>query len=105
LAQRHKVIFAPTLLAQLEEFGLVDQAKAEIRDAMADPERAGKPLTGSFFPYRRLTLAGRYRLIYKVLPDANPLEVQFLFCGIRKESSKKDIYELLAKAMRRGEVG
>ena len=105
MAQRHKVVLAPTLLAQLEDFGLVDQAKAAIRDAMTDPERAGKPLTGSFFPYRRLTLAGRYRLIYKVLPDANPPEVHFLFCGIRKGGSKKDVYELLAKAMRRGEVG
>jgi hypothetical protein len=100
LTQRHKVVLAPTLLAQLEEFGLVDQARAAIRDAMADPERAGKPLTGAFFLYRRLTLAGRYRLIYKVLHNANPPEVHFLFCGIRKESSKKDIYELLAKAMR-----
>lgn len=105
MGQRHKVVLAPTLLAQLEEFGLVDQAKAEIRDAMADPERAGKPLTGAFFPYRRLTLAGRYRLIYKVLPEVDPPEVHFLFCGIRREGSKRDVYELLAKAMRRGEVG
>jgi hypothetical protein len=45
---------------------------------MAGPERAGKPLTGAFFLYRRLTLAGRYRLICKVLPDANPPEVHIL---------------------------
>jgi mRNA-degrading endonuclease RelE of RelBE toxin-antitoxin system len=98
-----KVIIAPRLLEQMEEFGIVEQAKSAIRDAMADPEKAGKQLTGSLYPYRRLRV-GRYRIIYRIVSDADPPEARFLYCGLRKQGSRKDIYERLSRALQRGDL-
>ena len=81
----------------------MDQARDAIRDAMSDPEQAGKQLTGSFFPYRRLKLS-RYRIIYRVFPNADPPEVHFLYCAIRKEGSKEDVYRRLEKVLKRSEL-
>ncbi|MGI8860675.1 MAG: type II toxin-antitoxin system RelE family toxin [Rubrobacteraceae bacterium] len=77
MPEDYRVIIAPQLLEQLEEFGIVEQARSAIRDAMANPEKAGKQLTGSLYPYRRLRV-GRYRIIYRVASDANPPEARFL---------------------------
>lgn len=101
MAPDYKLVIAPSLAGQLRKFGIVEQAKEAIRDAMADPEQAGKQLTGSFFPYRRLKFS-RYRIVYRVVKDANPPEVRFLYAGIRKEGDKKDVYALLEKIMKRG---
>jgi len=101
LAREYKVVFAPSLAGQLQELGIVDPAREAIRNAMADPEQAGKQLTGSFFPYRRLKFS-RYRIVYRVVKDAEPPEARFLYAGIRKEGDKKDVYALLAKIMKRG---
>ena len=103
MAERYKVFIAPSLLEQLQELGLVDQARIAVRDAMSDPERAGKQLTGALFPYRRLKL-GRYRIIYRIVPDADPPQVLFLFCAIRKEGSKADVYRRLQRVLKRGEL-
>ncbi len=97
----YKLIIAPSLARQLEELGIMDQARDAIRGAMSDPEQAGKQLTGSFYPYRRLKFS-RYRIVYRVARDTAPPEVRFLFAGIRKEGDKKDVYALLTKIMRRG---
>jgi mRNA-degrading endonuclease RelE of RelBE toxin-antitoxin system len=99
--QDYRVIIAPQLLEQLQEFGIVEQARSAIRDAMADPEKAGKQLTGSLYPYRRLRV-GRYRIIYRVASD--PPEARFLYCGLRKQGSRKDVYERLLRALRRGDL-
>jgi mRNA-degrading endonuclease RelE of RelBE toxin-antitoxin system len=101
--KRYKVVISPLLAEQLEALGLVEQAKSAIRDAMSNPERAGKPLTGSLFPYRRLKIS-RYRLIYKIDLETDPVEVQFLFCAMRKEGTKQDVYRQLTRALRRGEI-
>ena len=97
MPEDYRVIIAPRLLEQPEEFGIVEQARNAIRDAMADPEKAGKQLTGSLYPYRRLRV-GRYRIIYRVASDANPQEARFLYCGLRKQGSRKDVYERLFRA-------
>jgi mRNA-degrading endonuclease RelE of RelBE toxin-antitoxin system len=99
----YKVIIAPRLLEQMEEFGIVEQARSAIRDAMANPPQAGKQLTGSLYPYRRLRV-GRYRIIYSISSDADPPEVRFLYCGLRKQGSKKDVYERLYRVLRRGDL-
>jgi mRNA-degrading endonuclease RelE of RelBE toxin-antitoxin system len=99
MSKRYRVVIAPLLLEQLEELGLKDQARRAIRDAMSNPELAGKQLTGSLYPYRRLKL-GRYRIIYRVLPD--PPEIRFLYCAIRKEGSKEDVYQRIERVIRRG---
>lgn len=101
MAPGYKVVVAPSLAKQLQEFGILDQAKEAIRDAMTDPEQAGKQLTGTFFPYRRLKFS-RYRIVYRIAKDVDPPEARFLYAGIRKEGDKKDVYELLTKIMRKG---
>lgn len=101
MARGYRTVIAPLLLEQIRELGITDQVKEQIRTAMTDPEQAGKQLTGSFFPYRRLKFS-RYRIIYRVARDLDPPEVRFLYAGIRKEGDKKDVYALLAKAMQRG---
>ena len=103
MPKRYKAVISPLLAEQLEELGLVDKAKSAIRDAMSDPERAGKQLTGPLFPYRRLKIS-RYRIIYKVDLEADPVEVHFLYCAIRKQGAKQDVYRQMARAMRRGEI-
>ena len=103
MTEDYRVIIAPQLLEQLEEFGIVEQARSAIRDAMADPEKAGKQLTGSLYPYRRLRV-GRYRIIYRVASDTDPPEARFLYCGLRKQGTKKDVYERLYRVLRRGDL-
>ena len=104
MADDYKVIIAPLLVNQLEELGIKEQARDAIRDAMSNPEQAGKQLTRSLFPYRRLRV-GRYRIIYKVVTDTNPTEVRFLYCALRKQGAKKDVYKKLERLLERGEVG
>ena len=101
MATPYRPIIAPLLLEQLRRLGIEDQAKERIRAAMADPEQTGKQLTGPFFPYRRLKFS-RYRIVYRVVRDADPPEVRFLYAGIRKEGDKKDVYALLTKVMKGG---
>lgn len=103
MPKRYKAVISPLLAEQLEELGLVEQAKSAIRDAMSNPEQAGKQLTGAFFPYRRLKIS-RYRIIYKIDLDTDPAEVHFLYCAIRKQGAKQDVYQQMARAMRRGEI-
>lgn len=100
----YKLIIAPKLLEQLRDLGVEDQAKAAIRNAMANPEQAGKQLVGPFFPYRRLKV-GRYRIVYRIIKDADPPEVHFLYIGIRKAGDKKDVYARLEKLLERGDLG
>lgn len=99
----YKTVIAPSLLEQLHDLGIVEQAKEKIRDAMADPEQSGKQLTGALFPYRRLKFS-RYRIVYRVAREADPPEARFLYAGIRKEGDKKDVYERLLKVIRRGDL-
>ena len=100
MPERYRAILSPTLLEQLQELGLKDQASRAIREAMNDPELAGKQLTGSLYPYRRLRL-GRYRIIYRITED--PPEVWFLYCAIRKQGSKRDVYRQLERILRRSQ--
>lgn len=103
MADRYKVVIAPLPVEQLEELGLTDRARKAIRDARVDPGQAGKQLTGSLYPYRRLKV-GRCRIIYRVAPEGEPREVLFLYCGIRQQGSRKDVYERLRRMLKRGEL-
>jgi mRNA-degrading endonuclease RelE of RelBE toxin-antitoxin system len=86
-------IIAPELAEQLDNFGIKGRAQRAIEDAMADPQ-----LVKGLYPYRRLKI-GRYRIIYRVVPEKQ--EVRFVYCGIRKEGSKKDVYVRFAKELAR----
>jgi mRNA-degrading endonuclease RelE of RelBE toxin-antitoxin system len=96
LAKQPKAVIAPSLVRQLEAFGIKGRAEKAIQDAMQNPDLAGRQLTKSLYPYRRLKV-GRYRIIYRVVPDKG--EVRFVYCGMREEGSKKDVYEAFAKFM------
>lgn len=75
----------------------------KLRDAIdglaTDPEKQGKPLIGELSGYRCLRVVGqRYRIIYSV--NRGMISVLIVALGIRKEGSKKDIYELAKKLIR-----
>jgi mRNA-degrading endonuclease RelE of RelBE toxin-antitoxin system len=101
LAKQPKAVIAPSLVRQLKAFGIKDRAKRAIQDAMQDPDLAGRQLVRSLYPYRRLKV-GRYRIIYRVVPEQG--EVRFVYCGMRKEGSKKDVYRAFARLMDQLEV-
>lgn len=111
MGKKYKLVIAPIVAGQLDKLRIKDGAKEAIRDAMSDPERAGKQLTGDFFPYRRLKFS-RCRIIYKVVkPEGAPsvesheaIEIHFVWAGIRKEGGKKDVYKVFGKMLNRGEV-
>ncbi len=92
-------IIAPELAEQLDDFGITGRAKRAIEDAMRDPGLAGRQLVKGLYPYRRLKV-GRYRIIYRVVLEKQ--EVRFVYCGIRNEGSKKDVYVKFAKELTRG---
>jgi mRNA interferase RelE/StbE len=65
------------------------------------PHLLGKPLKGPLKEFRSIRAAGqRYRIIYRVLHDE--VIVVVIAVGIRKESDKKDIYELMKKYLKIG---
>ena len=92
-------VISPELVEQLDEFGIKDRARRAIEDAMRDPHLAGRQLVKGLYPYRRLKV-GRYRIIYRVVPEMR--EVRFVYCGIRSEGSKRDVYAQFAKLLSRG---
>ena len=66
-----------------------------------EPELQGKPLLNELAGYRSVRAVGqRYRIIYKI--ENKKIIVYVVALGIRKEESKKDIYELAKKLIRAG---
>lgn len=63
-----------------------------------NPE-AGTPLGRQLQGFRRLTLSGRYRAIYKVFPERRLVGVVLL--GIRRGVHKSDVYERAKSMVRR----
>ena len=66
-----------------------------------EPEKMGKPLRGWLTGFWSVRAAGqRYRIVYKV--DNSKQKVLVYLVGIRKESSRKDIYSLAERLVQRG---
>lgn len=64
-----------------------------------DPEKQGKPLLGELATLRSLRVVGqRYRILYRV--DRGRVLVLIVALGIRKQGSRRDIYELAQKLLR-----
>lgn len=64
-----------------------------------DPEKQGKPLLGELTGLRSLRASGqRYRIIYRV--DRGRVLVLIVAVGIRKQGSRRDVYELAQKLLR-----
>ena len=71
-------------------------------DALVEePEKRGKPLRGWLAGFMSTRAAGqRYRIVYKV--DDKRRQVLVYMVGIRKEGSRRDVYELAEHLVRRG---
>ena len=95
------------------KINLTDEAKAYLysldgktRNAIArkiealkeSPEKQGKALAGNLAGYRSLRAAGRYRVVYE--DRVNEVMIIVVAVGIRKGSSKIDVYETLKKLLR-----
>ncbi len=64
-----------------------------------DPEKRGKALLGELASLRSLRAGGqRYRIIYSV--ERGRVLVLVVAAGIRKQGSRRDIYELAKKLLR-----
>ena len=64
-----------------------------------EPAKQGKPLTEDLASYRSLRAVGqRYRIIYRVEDE----RVIVMAVGLRKQGSRKDIYQLAKKLRRLG---
>ncbi len=82
--------------------------KVEHLAASDEPELLGKPLVDELQGLYRLSF-GRYRIIYRVLRDQrNPrllrIVIRVILTGIRKQGDKHDVYQRLARMIRRGEL-
>ena len=79
------------------------RVRESIRDRIdglaQEPENQGRPLMGDLLGYRSLRAVGqRYRVIYRV--EKGKVLVLVVALGIRKEGSKRDVYELARKLLR-----
>jgi len=77
-----------------ETFRNVQKRIAQRIDSLSrEPEKQGKPLLGELKTFRSIRVAGqRYRIIYRV--ERESVSVLIVALGIRKEGSKRDVYEL-----------
>jgi mRNA interferase RelE/StbE len=66
-----------------------------------EPDQQGKPLRGWLTGFMSTRAAGqRYRVVYKT--DKSSLRVLVYMVGIRREGSRRDIYALAERLVRRG---
>ena len=70
-----------------------------IDDLTQEPAKQGKPLTADLASYRTVRAVGqRHRIIYRVEDE----RVVVMAVGLRKQGSRKDIYQLAKKLLRLG---
>lgn len=98
----HRISLTQTafkMLGAISDQRVREKIKEAIDDLAQDPEKRGKPLIGDLTGYRCIRAVGqRYRIIYSV--DRNRVLVLVIALGLRKEGSKKDIYELAKKLIK-----
>lgn len=98
----HRISLTQTafkMLGAISDRRVQEKIKEAIDDLAQDPEKRGKPLIGDLTGYRCIRAVGqRYRIIYSV--DRNRVLVLVIALGLRKEGSKKDIYELAKKLIK-----
>lgn len=65
-----------------------------------EPGKKGKPLIGRLAGYRSLRAVGqRYRIVYRI--DEPSKTVYIVAAGLRRQGSKRDVYELLTRPQAR----
>lgn len=71
-----------------------------IDDLAVSPEQQGKALKGRLSGYRSVRAVGqRYRIIYRIIQSE--IVVLVVGVGLRKEDSKRDVYQQLRKLLSR----
>ena len=91
---------AAEMIGRISDLRIRRQALAKLKGLANSPERQGRALTDELAGLRRITVAGRYRAVYRVLLMKR--EVHVLAVGIRREGARDDIYQIAARMMRRG---
>lgn len=100
----YRIEITPTALEALE--AITDRrtraAVSRRIDALAkEPGSQGKALRGELAGLRSVRAAGqRYRVVYQI--DEERLRLLVYIVGIRKASSRQDVYALAEKLIRRG---
>ena len=100
----YTVRFTPLAAQMLER--ITDQRDqkavlARIRKLQDETEKQGKALLGEFAGLRSVRAAGqRYRIVYRIQRD--DVVVFVLGVGIRQQGSRRDIYQQLAKVLKKG---
>ncbi len=100
----YRIVIQPTALKLLREINdrrIRQKISDRIDKLRESPELQGKPLRGELDGYYSLRAVGqRYRIIYAI--EETQVTVIVVALGIRKESSKQDVYTLTQKLLRLG---
>jgi len=88
-------------------FGQIKSAPADVKKALKEKVESlkinpalGKSLSGPLQGHRRVTVSGRWRLIFQTVKATQTVYLKVL--GMRKVGAKKDIYVLAQKLIRQG---
>lgn len=100
-----EIFFTPTAKDMLADINQPFRKTVlkRIKGLKENPESQGIALVGPLRGMRRIKVAGRYRVIYRV--NRHEVQVIILSSGPRKAGAKDDIYELTKKLVRLGLVG
>jgi len=103
----YEVLFTDTYIASLKSIKKHGQNIAvaiheEAEGLCTFPEKKGKPLIKELAGlWSRRVYRQRYRIIYRIKNATKTNIVEVLFVGIRKESSKEDVYKQVRKKIRK----
>ena len=89
-----------TLIKKIPDERIQRAILDRIRRLADEPDKQGKKLVKDLSGFRSVHAAGRYRIIYQI--DKQTVIVYVLAAGIRKESDKKDIYQIAKKLLNAG---
>ncbi len=100
----YQIEITPTALEALEAITDRRTRSTIVRriDALAnEPEKQGKPLRGWLAGFWSARAAGqRYRVVYRIEDDRDRVLVYAV--GIRMEGSRRDVYALAERLVKRG---
>jgi mRNA interferase RelE/StbE len=87
------------MLERIADRGVREQIVGRAEKLADEPEKQGKALLGELAGLRSLRASGqRYRIIYRV--ERGRVLVVIVAVGIRKQGSRRDVYELAQKLFR-----
>jgi len=90
---------ARLMLETVQDRRVRESIRDRIDGLAQEPEKQGRPLMGDLLGFRSLRAVGqRYRVIYRV--EKGKVLVLVVALGVRKEGSKRDVYELARKLLR-----